>query len=184
MRKRLIALSLILCTGAGCGEGEPTAETKQADVQQIRVETSGKVPVALSDVPAAVIETVRAAQPDLQLAEASAERRDGRNYYDMEGTLPDGSELELDLLEEDGSWRVVEIQRDIAPGDAPAPVRAVLEKAENGFAPARVIESRQAGEDLTIYEFYSSAPQGEAPRKLEIKFDGTKAELLVSEWAH
>ena len=83
-------------------------------------------------------------------------------------------------MEEGGKWRVVETQRDIAFAAAPEPVRAA-HKA--GFTPNRVIESTQA-DGLVIYELFGEAggdPQG---RKVEIKWDGRKAELLDKEWAH
>jgi hypothetical protein len=45
-------------------------------------------------------------------------------------------------------------------------------------AAVRVIESRQS-DDLVIYELYDAKQ-----RKLEIKWDGKKAEALSKEWAH
>ena len=50
--------------------------------------------------------------------------------------------------------------------------------------PARVIESRQK-DGVVIYELFGPPPQaGGEPRKIEIKYDGSKAELLTEEWAH
>lgn len=186
MRNRFSSLWILFAALGGCGSGEDQPAVEETAFQgagQKKVETSGKIPVALAEVPAPVLEAVRAARADLEIAEASSETRDGRNYYDVEGRLPDGSELELDLVQEGESWRVVEIQRDIVLADTPAPVRAALDAAENSFTPARIIESRQS-DDLVIYEFYDAAPEGTEPRKLEVKFDGSKAELLTSEWAH
>ncbi len=79
---------------------------------------------------------------------------------------------------------MVETQRDIAFASAPEPVRAASANADAKFAPARVIESRQA-DGLVIYELFGPAPKiGGEPRKVEIKFDGKTAELLTEEWAH
>lgn len=186
MRNQISLLCILLAPLGGCSSGEDASSAEQAVAQQAeqnRVETSGKIPVALADLPTPVLEAVRAARADFQIDEASSETRDGRNYYDVEGTLPDGSELELDLIQEGESWRVVEIQRDIVLAATPAPVRAALNGAENSFTPARIIESRQS-DGLVIYEFYDAAREGIEPRKLEVKFDGSKAELLTSEWAH
>jgi hypothetical protein len=120
----------------------------------------------------------------MSFTEAEAEVRDGRNYYDLAGRLPDGSEIELDLLKEPKGWTVVETQRDIAFASAPEPVRAASLKADPSFAPARVIESRQ-NDGVVIYELFGPQPQnGGEPRKIEVKYDGKEAELLTEEWAH
>ncbi len=110
---------------------------------------------AAAGLPSAVVAAVRAAQPDMTIAEAELKLRDGRRYYDVEGRLPDGSEIELDLLESDGAWAMVEIQRDIAWADAPAPVRAAA-AAGRAVNPVRVIESRQT-DGRVIYELSSPA---------------------------
>ena len=138
------------------------------------VESSGKREVALVDIPDEVMAAAKAAQPGFTPAEAEAETRDGRRYFDIGGKLEDGSEVEFDIMEEGGSWRVVETQRDIALAAAPEPVR----KAAGSFPAGRVIESRQ-GDGLAIYELYDAQK-----RKLEIKWDGSRAELLTEEWAH
>ena len=139
--------------------------------------TSGKSPVALADVPAPVLAAARAARPGFVPAAAEAETREGRRYFDVEGRLADGSEIEFDLMEEGGAWRIVETQRDIGFETAPEPVRAAARAHAPDLAPTRVIESVQA-DGLVIYKIY----QGE--RKLEVKWDGRTAEILAREWAH
>ncbi len=109
--------------------------------------------------------------------------RPSRTYYDVAGRLPDGSEIELDLLQQPSGWTVVETQRDIAFEAAPEPVRAASARADASFKPVRVIESRQ-NDGLIIYELFGPAPSGGEGRKIEIKYDGGKAELLTKEWAH
>ena len=168
-------LSLVACDSRG-GEQQPNAQSKVA--------TTGKEPTALPNVPREVLDAARAAQPAMTFTEAEAEVRDGRNYYDVAGTLPDGSEIELDMLQKPEGWTVVETQRDIAFAAAPEPVRAASAKADAGFQPVRVIESRQA-DGLVIYELFGPAPAGSREgRKVEIKYDGRTAELLTREWAH
>lgn len=159
-----LALLLVACAAEGEGEGNKTA-------------TSGKTEVPLAEVPREVLAAAEAARPGFAPAEAESETRAGRAYYDIGGTLPDGSEVEFDVMEESGAWRVVETQRDIPFAAAPEPVRAAALAKEPGLEPTRVIESVQA-DGLTIYELYA----GE--RKLEVKWDGAKAELLTEEWAH
>lgn len=139
-----------------------------------KVATSGKSEVALAQVPPQVLAAAAAAQPGFAPAEAETETRDGRRYFDLGGKLADGSEVEFDITEEGGSWRVVETQRDIRLAAAPEAVR----KAAGTFPAGRVIESRQA-DGLVIYELYDAKQ-----RKLEIKWDGKGAEALAKEWAH
>ena len=172
MRHALLPLALCL---AACGAGgEAANEAAPAN----RVVTSGKTAVPLAEVPPEVLAAAQAARPGFTPAEAEAETRDGRLYFDVGGTLGDGSEVEFDIMEEGGSWRVVETQRDVAFAAVPAPVRAAALAREPGLQPTRVIESVQA-DGLTIYELYAGPD-----RKLEVKWDGKSAELLTEEWAH
>ena len=164
------ALPLALLLAACGGEGN-------------RVATSGKTEVPLADVPAEVLAAAKAARPGFTPAEAESETRDGRAYYDIGGTLADGSEVEFDILQEGGAWRVVETQRDIPFAAAPEPVRTAALAKEPGLQPTRVIESVQA-DGLTIYELYAARGADPQGRKLEVKWDGAKAELLTEEWAH
>jgi hypothetical protein len=173
-------LTMLLGTGA-CGSSAEQEAPKAA--AEGKVSTSGKDPTALANVPKEVLDAARAAQPTMRFTEAEAEVRDGRNYYDVAGTLPDGSEIELDMLQKPEGWTVVETQRDIAFSAAPEQVRSTSAKLDAEFVPTRVIESRQA-DDIVIYELFGPAngdPQG---RKLEIKWNGSTAEPLTKEWAH
>ena len=177
MNRSITILATLLCVS--CNEAEPSGLPEPTD----KVATSGKSQTALSDVPKEVLAAARAAQPSMTFTEAEGEVRDGRNYYDVAGTLPDGSEVELDMLQEPSGWTVVETQRDIAFATAPQPVRAVIAKADAAFSPERVIESRQ-NDGIVIFELFGPPHPGKEPRKVEIKFDGTKAEILTKEWAH
>ncbi len=161
--KTLLPFALLAL--AACGGESPPAD---------KVESSGKRDVPLAEVPPEVLAAAAAAQPGFTAAEAEAETRDGRRYFDVGGKLADGSEVEFDIMEEGGRWRVVETQRDIEIASAPAAVRDMAGK----FPAERVIESRQA-DGLVIYELYDAQQ-----RKLEIKWDGKSAEALTKEWAH
>jgi hypothetical protein len=151
-----------------------TQPTPQNQADSGAVETSGKSEVPLTQVPPEVMAAATAAQPGFVPAEAEAETRDGRRYFDVGGKLADGSEVEFDIMEEGGRWRVVETQRDIRLAAAPEAVR----KAAGSFPAGRVIESRQS-DGLVIYELYDAQQ-----RKLEIKWDDKGAEVLTKEWAH
>jgi hypothetical protein len=162
---------------AAC-DGEPTSK----NVSSGEIQSSGKLAAALPDLPPAVIAAALAARPDLKVSEAEYETRDGREYYDVGGTLADGSELELDMTLVDGLWTVVEIQRDIDGSQLPAAVADALAESVPGWVPTRIIESDQ-GDGTVIYEFFGTGPGGDTV-KHEIKWADATAELLSEEWAH
>ena len=138
--------------------------------------------VAAGDIPAEASAVVLAAQPGLRIAEAELKQREGRRYYDVEGTLPDGREIELDLLERDGRWVVVEIQRDLPWASVPAEVRAAARPRWRGPEPVRVIESRQAEGVEVIYELFA---QGQpATPALEVMVKDGRASVLKEVWPH
>jgi hypothetical protein len=172
MKPLLAILPIVLL--AACGE-EPDPPRK--------VETSGKSEVAIGDVPPEVLAAAQAARPGFTPTEAERETRDGRRYFDVGGTLPGGSEVEFDIMEENGRWRVVETQRDIAFAGVPKQVHQAVAAKDQGFAPGRVIESTQA-DGVVIYELYAPASGDPQGRKLEVRWDGTRAEVLTSEWEH
>ncbi|SEH16733.1 hypothetical protein SAMN05428974_1854 [Sphingopyxis sp. YR583] len=152
---------------AGCGDAKaPTAPEKSVLADGPKADISK---LAATDLPAGVRDAVLARVPGMTIAEAERKERDGKIFFDVEGTRPDGSAVELDLIEEDGKYRVVEMQRDIAWTSAPAPVRA----AADAFTPARVIESTQ--EDGTIvYELFAPGKADEPAAEVNWK-DGKAA---------
>ncbi|WP_347302224.1 hypothetical protein V5740_09390 [Croceibacterium sp. TMG7-5b_MA50] len=173
---RILILSLA-CAACACS---PTERAEQTEATGRAVATSGKADVPIAEVPAPVLAAASAAQPGFTPTEAEAETRDGRRYFDLGGTLADGSEVEFDIMEEGGKWRVVETQRDIAFATVPAQVRAANDAA---FTPTRVIESTQA-DGIVIYELFGEADGDPQGRKVEIKWDGQRAERLADEWEH
>ena len=165
----LFTVGLVACATPDAGEGR-------------KVDASGKEDVDLSEVPAEVIAAAMASQPELDLSEAEYETRDGNEYYDVDGTMPDGSELELDITRIDGVWTVVETQRDIEMWAAPDPVADALRGKAPGWNPERIIESDQ-GNGVVIYEFLGEDDVGEET-KIEVKYERGRAEVLVDEWLH
>ncbi len=168
---RSIVLLPALFALVGCG---PSEAPEPGDPPAGKVATSGKREVPLAEVPAEVLAAATAVQPGFVPAEAEAETRDGRHYFDIGGKLADGSEVEFDIVRQGAGWQVVETQRDIDLAGAPQEVR----NAAGDFPATRVIESRQ-NDGLVIYELYDAQQ-----RKLEIKWDGKRAERLTAEWAH
>ena len=182
--KRVLLLSIACLVSACSPEGAPDGENGAAAPAETAgaggVVTSGKTEVPVSLVPEAVIAAARAEQSGLTITEAESETRDGRRYYDIGAIRPGGGEIEFDIMEENGTWRVVETQQDIAFAEAPEAVRAA-HTAE--FRPTRVIESRQA-DGLVIYELFGEVDGNPEGRKVEIRWDGTSAQVLEEEWAH
>ena len=166
MTRRHIALGLAaaLCLGTGGA-----------------LAASGQAKVAGADLPPAVAEAVAKAMPGMTVSEAEPKEREGRRYYDVEGRTADGQEIELDLLEEGGAWRVVEIQRDIPWSAAPAPVRTAAAGASKRFEPARVIESRQT-DGSTVYELF--APGEPKTPAVEVMLRDGRAQVLKEVWPH
>ena len=138
--------------------------------------------VAAADVPADVAAAAQAALPGFTIGEAERKERDGRVYYDVEGTRADGAEAELDLLQTEQGWRVVEIQRDVAWADAPVNVRAAAQAAPGAFTPVRVIESTQAESGAVIYELFADG-RPEAP-SMEVRVVDGSAEVMMEANPH
>lgn len=179
---RLLAGALTACFAfMGCG-GDTGPSDPAGQVSGRSVASSGKTETALGAVPAEVVRAALLARPGLQISTSEYETRDGREYYDLGGSLPDGSALELDLTRVGGTWTVVEVQRDLALGAVPEPVQQALAEANPGWSPTRIIESDQGG-GLVIYEFFGPGPDG-GEAKTEVKWTGGTAEILVDEWLH
>jgi hypothetical protein len=177
MSRRLVPL--VLATGvmslAACSQPTPDSDPAPAAPQTTITAT------AAAELPEAVRAAALAARPGMVIAEAELKEREGRRYYDVEGSVG-GAEIELDLLETPQGWRVVEIQRDIPWADAPAAVRAAAESARAGFAPARVIESTHAADGAVIYELFAAGQP--ATPALEVRARAGQAEVLKETWPH
>ncbi len=173
---RATVIFSLLCVFGLVACGEPDMDEGR------KVDASGKEATELDAVPAEVMAVAKAAQPDLSISEAEYETRDGNEYYDVGGTLPDGSELELDMTKVDGVWTVVETQRDIGIEKLPGGVDDLLSGKFPQWQPERIIESDQ-GDGVIIYEFFGKSDAGE-DTKIEIKWAQEQAELLIDEWVH
>ncbi|MGR4865132.1 hypothetical protein [Caulobacter sp. LARHSG274] len=161
----MLTPALVLAAAAALGAGPETKVT----------------PVAAADLPPAVTAAVKAAAPGLVIKAAELKERETRRYFDVEGVLPDGAEIEFDLLEKNGGWEIVETQRDIAWVSAPQPVRDAAVKVAPKVAPVRVIESTQ-NDGQVIYELFA-AGQPKTPA-LEVSWKNGKAKVLTQAWPH
>ena len=151
---------------AGCGKAEaPAAPEKSVLADGPAADIRA---VAEAELPGGVRDAVLAKIPGMKIAESERKERDGKIFYDVEGTRPDGSAVELDLIEEAGTYRVVEMQRDIAWTDAPAPVRTAAGAAADAFTPARVIESTQ-NDGAVVYELFAPGKADEPAAEVNWK---------------
>lgn len=160
---------------AGCGKTEaPAAPEKSVLADGPAADIRA---VAEADLPQGVRDAVLAKVPGMIIAETERKERDGKIFYDVEGARADGSDVELDLIEEAGKYRVVEMQRDIGWADAPVPVRAAAAAASDAFTPARVIESTQ-DDGTIIYELFAPGKADEPAA--EVNWKNGKATLRTT----
>ena len=159
VRGTVIALALM---AGACSRSEAPAEAPAS---------------AEASVPADVAATVSRAAPGITIISGEL---DGGNEYEVTGRMPDGQEVELDLVQANGAWTVSEIQRDVAWSSVPEPVRAAAMAAPNAFEPVRVIESRQPADGSVVFELFSTANQGGAGGgpALEVRWHEGKAAVL------
>lgn len=168
-----VLLSALLATGViACGPAEPAP---------VEAPATAITPTAAADLPEEVRAAVLAARPGMVIAEAEMKEREGRRYYDVEGSV-DGAEIELDLLETPAGWRVVEIQRDIPWSAVPSAAASAAGGARAGFVPVRVIESVQAEDGTVIYELFADGQP--ATPALEVRVRDGAAEVLAEAWPH
>ncbi|MDE0003046.1 MAG: hypothetical protein OXQ29_10165 [Rhodospirillaceae bacterium] len=102
------------------------------------------------------------------------------NQYEVTGTLPNGDEIEVDMVQSNGAWTVDEIQRDIAWSTVPEPVRAAAGAAPDSFEPVRIIESTQAADGSIVYELFRAMEDGSPSRgpAMEVRWHDGSAEVM------
>ena len=77
---------------------------------------------AASAVPGDVAAVASAAAPGVTIT--SGELNAGNDQFEVTGTLPNGHEIEIDMVQSNGAWTAIEVQRDIAWSSVPDPARA------------------------------------------------------------
>ncbi|MBI1400243.1 MAG: hypothetical protein GC148_08960 [Hyphomonas sp.] len=137
--------------------------------------------IAVDETPAEVRALAVGAVKGFVIAEVQKKVRDGRTYYDVEGELPDGSELEFDILMTAAGPQIVETQRDLDWSAVPVAVRAAAEAAAPGLSPVRVIESTQT-DGTVIFELF--APGAPSDPAIEVSWAGSVAAILTERWPH
>ena len=148
------------------------AASSPATSQTTRTESSS------SRVPADIAEMVSAAVTDIAII--GGELNASGNQYEVTGTLPNGDEIEVDMVQSNGAWAVDEVQRDIAWSTVPEPVRAAAGAVPDPFEPVRVIESTQAADGSIVYELFRAMADGSPSRgpAMEVRWHEGSAEVL------
>lgn len=175
---RAVTICTIAAVLGACQPKERASESAADATAGIPTTTTE---VAVADLPPDLMALVASAVPGIKVEGAERKEREGRVYYDVEGQRADGTEVELDVLQDAGGYSIVEIQRDIQWSEAPEFVRSVAAASEKAFEPVRVIESKQT-DGSVIYELFAEG----APAKptLEVRAVDGKAEVLKEEWMH
>jgi len=173
LTKKTIICGLFASVIVGCG-GADTSQTRTEETTQVQ----------LKDVPEDVKNVVMSMSPKFEMVEVLKKQRDGRTYFDVEGELPSGKEIEFDVLMTDDGPKVVEVQRDITWKAVPRGAKRVVRKANTDKDKiVRVIESKQADTGTIIYEIFIEG-HPEKPR-FEVSVAGNlPAELLDTPWKH
>ena len=137
--------------------------------------------ISPDDIPEAVLNAIAAKHPTFRVREATKKRNQDRVYFDVEGVLPDGSQLEFDVLETPSGAEVVEIQRDLTWEALPTNVQQLSQRHSERIRPSRIIESIQADGSI-VYEFFAK----DAPRDpaYEIQVRGDRIEVLKQRSIH
>ena len=133
---------------------------------------------ALCQVALAIILAKRA---DFEIEEVLKKVRDGRTYFDVEGEIADGSELEFDILMTHNGPEIVEIQRDLVFSALADEVQVAAQKAMGDRKIIRIIESIQS-DGAVIYELFEEGKPTDPAE--EIRVSEGKIERLKERWAH
>ena len=176
----IFCAALPLLTACEKQRNDAAAPAPAASNEQTGIQTT-VTKVDASELPPEALSIVTNAVPGMQIEEAERKERDGRVYYDVGGRRVDGSEVELDLLQEGEGSKIVEIQRDIPWAQAPEAAREAAAASEQAFEPVRVIESTQT-DGAVIYELFAEGKPDKP--SLEVRVADGKAEVLQEEWMH
>ena len=165
MTKVQYALTALALVAAACSPPASDTTPPQADTTPTQA--------AASAVPTEIATAVSAAAPGITITNGEPDA--ANNEYEVTGTMPNGDEVEFDMVQSNGAWTVLEIQRDVAWSSVPEPVRAAAAAAPNPFEPVRVIESRQAADGSVVFELFPAEGQGQMR---EVRWHEEKAAVI------
>lgn len=154
-----------------------------SDNAKIGATLNKKETIPIHAIPTSALTAIKSIAPNFAIQEVEKEYKHDHVYLDVEGKDAKGNEIEFDMLQDGEHWKIVEVQRDMTMEDLPSAVKTLIKKQENSDQVRRIIESKQYGTDITIYEFYLVAENGTESRK-EIKSENGEVVLLDEEWKH
>ena len=159
--KKLIALAVL--AAAVCST--PATVTAQTEA-------------TASPVPGDIAALVSAAVPEIAITGGGLNA--SGNQFEVTGTLPNGDEVEVDMVQSNGAWTVDEVQRDIEWSTVPEPVRAAAAAVPDSFEPIRVIESTQAADGSIVYELFRATAAGSPTGgpAMEVRWHEGSAEVM------
>lgn len=170
--KKILLVTLLGLSITAC-------QSTEEDTKKVGSTLNEKYELTLDQIPESAMSAIIKFSPEFVAKEVEKELKHGNTYLDVEGLDGKGNEIEFDMLEqENGMWKVVEIQRDLTLEQCPKIVIDALPE----ISPKRIIESDQTN-GIVIYEFYTVADNGEE-KKYEVKVENNQAELLSEEWSH
>ena len=155
----------------------------KSDNVKIGATLNKKEAISIDAIPTSALTAIKSVAPNFAVQEVEKKYKHDHVYLDVEGKDANGNEIEFDMLQDGQQWRIVEVQRDMTMEDLPSAVQTLIKKQENSDQVRRIIESKQYGTDITIYEFYLVAENGTESRK-EIKSENDEVVLLDEEWKH
>ena len=129
--KRLSAVLTLFACAALAACASASRESKEEGDEK------DEAKVAVVDVPAAVRHAAEAAVPGIVITKAAKETDEGKEYYEVSGTVA-GSKVDV-LVTPEGE--VVEVERAMALDSVPPAVRAAAEKKLPGFVAERAESS-------------------------------------------
>ena len=164
---------------------KPEAQRPAAKSNNVKIGATlnKKEAISIDAVPASALTAIKSVAPNFAIQEVEKEYKHDNVYLDVEGEDANSNEIEFDMLQDGEQWKIVEVQRDLTMEDLPSTVKTLIKNQENSDQVRRIIESKQYGTDITIYEFYLVAENGTESRK-EIKSENGEVVLLDEEWKH
>jgi len=119
MRRGRWVMAGLMLGLAGCGGASepPPADGKAVLPDGPVAETTA---IDAASLPEGVRAAVLSRVPDMTIAGATRKARGGMVFYDVEGSRDDGSDIEIDVIEENGAYRVVARSFDVVKDHAAA----------------------------------------------------------------
>jgi len=129
--------------------------------------------IPLEQVPAEHRKTTQDLFPDATFSSADIEtEEDGTRIYELQGRMPDGREVEVDLRE---NGEIEEYEIEFTQDQVPGAVMLAVSKKVPGFSPTYIEASHSHSGKVTKYEMEGTL--GDQALDIEVSADGRKIEI-------